>query len=361
MSLTIIRPFAEIAFAEEIKMLIELDRQVKPPNWQMSPWAVMNYIMGTTLANGTKITPKYFGDKKLVEIAIATLLSDRALLLTGIPGTAKTWLAEHLTAAISGSSDLLIQGTTGINEDALRYGWNYASLIKQGPTQEGLIPSPVMKAMESGKIVRIEELSRIPTEIQDALITILSEKTLPVSELNLQVQAVQGFNLIATSNDQDMGVYEMSSALKRRFNIIVLPLPATLEEEVNIVQYRIQQIAKTIDISLADIKEKQMEQLVTLFRELRSGKTIDGKQKIKSTQAHLSPAEAISIIHQGRIHSYYFDQNNVTAEHLVPGILNTLRQYDDAELSTLNEYNETILKKRAGWKEWYDVIKKNLD
>jgi len=159
------------------------------------------------------------------------LATDRALLLVGLPGTAKTWVSEHLAAAISGDSTLLVQGTAGLPEEALRYGWNYARLLAEGPSEAALTPSPVMLAMQTGKIARIEELTRIPSDVQDALITLLSEKTLPIPELNNEVQALPGFNVIATANDRDRGVNELSSALRRRFNTIVMPMPATLEEE----------------------------------------------------------------------------------------------------------------------------------
>src|SRR5204863_10158398 len=186
-------------------------------------------------ADGTPIAPKYVGRRRLVELAVATLATDRALLLLGVPGTAKTWMSEHLAAAISGDSTLIVQGTAGTPEEALRYGWNYARLLAEGPTRAALVPGPVMRAMESGRLARVEELTRIPSDVQDALITILSEKTLPIPELDGEVQAVRGFNVIATANSHDRGVNELSSALKRRFNTVVLPVPATVDEEVTIV------------------------------------------------------------------------------------------------------------------------------
>src|ERR687893_1819678 len=94
-------------------------------------------------ADETEITPKYVGQRRLIELAVATLATDRALLLLGVPGTAKTWVSEHLAAAVSGDSTLLVQGTAGTGEEALRYGWNYARLIAEGPTPDALVPSPV--------------------------------------------------------------------------------------------------------------------------------------------------------------------------------------------------------------------------
>ncbi len=353
-----IRQSAEVMYQSELDALRKNEQHPIPTNWKLSPWSVVQYIIGGTLKDGTKISPKYVGKKSLIEICIATLLSERALLLTGVPGTAKTWLSEHLSAAISGNSTLFVQGTSGTHEDAMKYGWNYASLIAQGPTKEGLIPSAILLAMRSGQIARIEELSRIPTETQDALISILSEKNIMIQELELIEEAQKGFNIIATANDLDRGLYEMSSALKRRFNIVNMPLPDTLEEEMKIVNTRVNQLGRQIDIPLSEIKQKQLSNLLILFRELREGKSDDNKVKIRSTKSVLSPAIAISILHESRIHAHYFDNNELKDTSIIQGLVNTLKQESPDELNILQEYNEGVLKKRIEFKDWYSIIKK---
>ena len=214
-AVTVIRPHAEHAFASELEALRRNDERSRPPKWLLSPYAVATYLLGGTLPDGTVITPKYIGPRRIIEIAIASLATDRALLLLGVPGTAKTWVSEHLAAAISGDSTRIVQGTSGTAEEAIRYGWNYARLLADGPSIAALVPSPIMRAMQLGTIARIEELTRIPSDVQDALITILSEKSLPIPELDSEVQATKGFNVIATANDRDKGVNDLSSALRR--------------------------------------------------------------------------------------------------------------------------------------------------
>jgi hypothetical protein len=189
----VLRQHAEEQFAQELEELIKADTRQRPPNWKLSPWAVATYLMGGNLDNGFEISPKYIGNRRLMEIAIATLTTDRALLLYGVPGTAKSWVSEHLAAAIAGDSTLLIQGTAGTSEEAIRYGWNYAKLLAEGPSRGAIVPSPLMNGMGDGKIVRVEELTRIPADVQDTLITVLSEKTLPIPELGEEVQANKGF------------------------------------------------------------------------------------------------------------------------------------------------------------------------
>src|SRR5689334_15828789 len=245
---SVLRQHAEQQYAQELEELAKVDRRQRPPNWKLSPWAVRTYLMGGKLENGFEITPKYIGNARLMEIAVATLATDRALLLYGIPGTAKSWVSEHLAAAVAGDSTLLIQGTAGTDEAAIRYGWNYARLLTEGPSIAALVVSPMMRAMQTGKLARIEELTRMPNEVQDTLITVLSEKTLPVPELNTEVQAHKGFNVIATANNRDKGVNELSSALMRRFNIVILPVPDNLEEEVQIVDSRAASLGRALEL-----------------------------------------------------------------------------------------------------------------
>src|SRR5215217_6679809 len=185
---TLLREHAEQLFAEELQEISKQETGKRPTNWKLTPQAVVTYLIGGKLKNGFEVSPKYIGSKRLMEIAVATLTTDRALLLYGLPGTAKSWVSEHITAAISGNSNLVIQGTAGTSEESVRYGWNYAQLLAAGPTPDAIVETPVMRAMKEGKIVRIEELTRIGSDVQDTLITILSEKMLPVPELNTQVQ-----------------------------------------------------------------------------------------------------------------------------------------------------------------------------
>lgn len=358
--LDIIRPHAEATYAEELTVLAETDKNQRPPNWKLSPWAVVTYLLGGKLENGFVIEPKYFGNRRLMEIAVATLVTDRALLLVGVPGTAKTWVSEHLSAAISGDSALLVQGTAGMGEDTIRYGWNYARLLAEGPSFNALVPSPVMTAMQDGKIARVEELTRIPSDVQDALITILSEKTLPVPELNTEVQAVQGFNIIATANDRDKGVNELSSALRRRFNTVVMPLPATLEEEVEIVKSRVAKIGKSLQLPPEAAPLLEIQRLVTMFRELRNGKTEDGSTKLKSPTSTLSAAEAISVINNGQALATHFGKGIIQAEDVAAGLTGAVIKDSVQDKIILQEYLETVVKKREGWGDLYKACKELL-
>ncbi len=353
----ILRPHPEEAYAKELEALAAQDEYPKPTNWNLSPWAVVKYLMGGTLEDGTEIEPKYFGKQRIIEVAVSTLVTDRALLLVGIPGTAKTWVSEHLSAAISGTSKLLVQGTAGLAEDALRYGWNYARLLAEGPTDKALVPSPIMHAMQHGQVARVEELTRIPSDVQDTLITILSEKTLPIPELNTEVQAQRGFNIIATANDRDKGVNDLSSALRRRFNTVMMPLPATLEEEVNIVKTRVEKIGQSLELPGEAAPLREIQRLVTIFRELRSGKTEDGKMKIKSPSSTLSTAEAISVVNSGQALAVHFGDGAIKASDIAASLTGAIVKNQSQDAPIWQEYLETVIKKRDDWKDLYRAVK----
>jgi MoxR-like ATPase len=349
----VLRPHAEQEHAAELAALAAADDRQRPPAWKLSPWAVVTYVLGGVLDDGTVITPKYVGARRLVEVAVATLATDRALLLLGAPGTAKTWLSEHLAAAISGDSTLLVQGTAGTSEEAVRYGWNYARLIAEGPSADALVPSPVMTAMRDGKVVRTEELTRMPAEVQDALITVLSEKTLPVPELGIEVPAVPGFSLIATANDRDRGINEMSSALKRRFNTVVLPLPATQDAEVEIVSRRVAELGRALQLPAEPPALAEVRRVVQVFRELRSGVTSDGRTTLKTPTGTLSTAEAISVLTNGMTLAAHFGDGKVNADDVAAGLVGAVVKNPAQDGVAWNEYLEAVVKERQDWRDLY--------
>ncbi|MFK0292994.1 AAA family ATPase [Streptomyces sp. NPDC090442] len=349
----VLRPHAKVAFAEELSALAAVDDRPRPERWRLSPWAVATYLLGGTLADGRVITPKYVGPRRIIEVAVATLATDRALLLLGVPGTAKTWVSEHLAAAVSGDSTLLVQGTAGTPEEAVRYGWNYAHLLAHGPSRDALVPSPVMRAMTQGMTARVEELTRIPADVQDTLITILSEKTLPIPELGQEVQAVHGFNLIATANDRDRGVNDLSSALRRRFNTVVLPLPATADDEVDIVARRVEQIGRSLRLPPAPEGMDEIRRVVTVFRELREGVSADGRTKIKSPSGTLSTAEAISVVTNGLALAAHFGDGVLRPGDMAAGLLGAVVRDPAADRVVWQEYLETVVRERDGWKDFY--------
>lgn len=355
-----LRLSAEETYAGELAALAKGDKGQKPPGWVLSPRAVVTYLMGGIADDGSAISAKYVGDKRLIETAVSTLATDRALLLLGVPGTAKSWVSEHLTAAITGDSSLVIQCTAGTDENQIRYGWNYAQLLAHGPSRDALVATPLMRAMEGGKVCRFEELTRMGSDVQDTLITVLSEKMMPIPELNTSVYAARGFNIIATANNRDKGVNELSSALKRRFNVVVLPLPDSAREEVDIVVKRVGEMAQSLDLPAPKNVADEVARVVAIFRELRSGATEDGKVALKTPSGGLSTAETIAVMVGGISHAIFFNDGKLNADTLASNMIGAVVKDPVQDKIVLGEYLETVLKKRRGFESYYAALTDQL-
>ena len=346
---------AEQDYAAELEALAA-DDAPKPTGWALPPQAVVTYLLGGEAPDGSEISAKYVGDRRLIETAVATLATDRALLLLGIPGTAKSWVSEHLAAAITGDSTLVIQCTAGTDENQIRYGWNYAQLLANGPSRDALVATPLFRAMESGKLCRLEELTRMGSDVQDTLITVLSEKMLPIPELNSAVYAARGFNVIATANNRDKGVNELSSALKRRFNVVVLPLPDDMEKEIEIVSKRVSEMAQNLELPAPKNLVDEVRRVVAIFRELRGGETLDGKTAVKTPSSTLSTAEAIAVMVGGISQAAFFNNGALSADGLSPNLLGAIVKDPVQDKAVLEEYLETVLKKRQDYVDYYATL-----
>jgi MoxR-like ATPase len=205
----------------------------------------------------------------------------------------------------------------------------------------------------------VEELTRIPADVQDTLITILSEKTLPIPELNSEVQATRGFNVIATANNRDRGVNELSSALKRRFNTVILPTPETAEEETSIVQQRVESMGRALELPAEPPALGEIRRLVTVFRELRDGKTEDGRTKLKSPSGTLSTAEAISVVNSGLALAGHFGDGQLRSHDLAAGLVGAIVKDPVQDRVVWLEYLETVVKDRDGWKDLYRACRES--
>lgn len=343
---------AEILYRDQLTALAEHDAGRRPEGWRLSPAAVVTFIMGGA-AGDTEITPKYYGDRSLIEMAVATLLTDRALLLTGEPGTAKSRVSECLAAAVSGDSQKIVQGTSGTGEEQLRYGWNYSMLIARGYSMDALIESPVVRAMRTGTVVRVEELTRCPGDIQDSLISLLSERRMAVAELGVSVPAMRGFSLIATANTRDRGIFAMSSALQRRFNTVLLPAPPDVQTEIGIVQSRVRELSADFPVDVESPDAASVERVVQVFRELRQGETLDGMQKLRRHENGVSVAGEISALMSAMAMASSFRDGRLTARDLAAGMHSALAGGRESDAAAWSEYLENVMKKRGS--EWTSI------
>jgi len=350
------RPAAEMLYTDELVRLRAADAGApRPEGWRLTPRSVLAFVLGDP-ARG--ISPKFVGSRSLLERCVVALATSRGLMLIGEPGTAKSYLSELLAAAISGDSTLIIQGSAGTTEDAIKYSWNYALLLAEGPTEQALVPAPLYRGMRQGMIVRFEEITRCPLEIQDTLLSILSDRVMAIPEredAGRVLFAKVGFNIIATANTRDRGVNEMSAALKRRFNFETTPPIADLQQEMDLVQRETRRLLQRASVPVS-LSPDLIELLVTTFHELRAGKTADGKA-LEPLSTVMSTAEAVTVGYAAGLHAYYYDGGTVAPVHLLHSLLGSALKDAPEDRDRLRHYFNHVVKERKGaaWQDFYDA------
>lgn len=350
------RPSAEQLYADELERLAaDCAADPKPSGWRLSPRAVLAFILGDETLGSER---KFVGRRAFMERCVVSLATNRGLMLIGEPGTAKSYLSELLAAAIAGDSTLTIQGSAGTTEDNIRYSWNYALLVAEGPSERALVPAPLFNGMKEGKLVRFEEITRCPLEIQDVLLSVLSDRVMAIPELDApddMLFARAGFNVIATANTRDRGVNEMSAALKRRFNFETVAPIADIHQEMDLVQREADRQLARSGVPVA-LSPDLTEVLVTTFRELRLGKTVEGNG-LEPLSTVLSTAEAVGTAFAAAVHAYYYGDGVVRPLHLTHHLIGTVLKDDPEDLKKVRHYFEQVVKRRKGelWSEFYDA------
>jgi MoxR-like ATPase len=343
---------AEVTYREELDKLVAMDQGPVPPGWKMSPRAVEKFLVGDEKLG---IERKFVADRAMVTRIIISLCTNRGCLLVGEPGTAKSWLSELLCAAISGNSTLTLQGGAISQVSQLLYSWNDALLHSEGPTRRALVPTPLLRGMMEGRLVRFEEIARCPQALQDAMLSVLSDRVVVIPELGEDgvILAQEGFNLVATSNSVDEGVHQMSAALKRRMDFEEIRPIRLLVDEMDVVLREVRKANQRAGIEVA-LDEKVVEVLVTLFHELRNGQTLDGRSTDRLAGAALSTAEAVSVAHAASLNAWYYGGGTMTIEHLVHHIIGSALKDQPDDRRRLKHYFETAVASRKG-DHWQQV------
>jgi len=358
----VLRAPTEQVHADELARLADKDNAPRPAGWRLSPRAVRSFILGD---EKLRVRRKFYGDDALIDRCIVTLMSNRGLLLVGEPGTAKSMLSELLAAAISGQSVCTIQGTAGTTEDQIKYSWNYALLLAEGPSTRALVRGPMYEAMRQGVLCRFEEVTRVQPEIQDSLISLLSDKVLHVPELtgdDAMIFAARGFNVLATANIRDRGVHEMSSALKRRFNFETVRPITDRKLETQLVREQTQALLLQAQVEV-DLEPDVVDLLVTTFHDLRQGVTAEGIVVEKPT-AVMSSAEAVAVGYAACLDAHYFGNGHVAGDHIARQLIGTVLKDNPDDGKKLRHYFDVVVKQRAQrhpqWKRVLDA-RRELD
>ncbi|MDP9602532.1 UNVERIFIED_ORG: MoxR-like ATPase [Variovorax paradoxus] len=359
------RPPAEILYAAQLARLQAQDKDPRPPGWVLSLKAARSFILGDTALD---IAPKIVAPVASIERMLVTLATGRGLMLVGEPGTAKSMLSELLATAISGISTLTIQGGASITEDQIKYGWNYALLINEGPSPRAMVPAPLYLGMQQGQVVRFEEITRAPLEVQDCLLGMLSDRVMAVPELSGEhgmLYAREGFNIIATANTRDRGVNEMSAALKRRFDFeTVFPI-LDFDRELALVQESSARLLAQSGIPKT-VPAPVLELLVSTFRDLRgapakgdggNGGNSGSDAAMDRLTAVMSTAEAVNVAHAVGVRAWFLEQREGSPADLVDCIAGTVVKDNADDRAKLRRYFEQKAAKRSGthWRAYYEA------
>ncbi|MTH47953.1 ATP-binding protein [Intestinirhabdus alba] len=348
------RPPASVLYADELARLRQDESHPCPPGWRLSLPAARAFILGDE-ARG--VSPKVVISPAAVERMLVTLATGRGLMLVGEPGTAKSLLSELLATAICGDAGLTIQGGASITEDQIKYAWNYALLINQGPSAQALIPAPLYQGMRDGKIVRFEEITRTPLEVQDCLLGMLSDRVMAVPELTgeeSQLYARAGFNIIATANTRDRGVNEMSAALKRRFDFeTVFPI-MDFQQELELVARTSARLLEHSGIPHC-VPEPVLELLIHTFRDLRASG--DQKTSMDTLNATMSTAEAVNVAHAVGVRAWFLAGRAGEPADLVECIAGTIVKDNEDDRARLRRYfgQRVGVRKEAHWQAYYQA------
>ena len=152
----------------------------------------------------------------------------------------------------------------------------------------------------------------------------------------------------------------MSSALKRRFNFVTIPVVSDIEQEVALVERRSGELLADLGVPTV-IPRDLIHLLSTVFSELRRGQTVDGKAKVKSPSTVLSTAELISVVADGALIGSFFGaggaagQGQPTIQDCFGALVGTVAKENQADLAILQEYLETVAKPRTErpWRDLY--------
>ena len=113
-------------------------------------------------------------------------------------------------------------------------------------------------------------------------------------------------------------------------------------------------------LAVADASD-EIRRVVTVFRELRSGVTTDGRTALKVPSGSLSTAEAISVVTGGWALAAHFGDGVLRAADVAGGITGAVIKDPVADRVAWTEYLETVVRQRSEWRDFYRACREVVE
>ena len=140
--------------------------------------------------------------------------------------------------------------------------------------------------------------------------------------------------------------------------MVILPTPGSIETEVEIVRKRVREQVSALDLKAALPAEEALIKVVSVFRELRQGATLDKKEKVKSPSSVLSTAEAISLLTGSVALAASFGSGKISDDDIAAGLQGAVVKDEEKDRMVWKEYLDNVMKKRgAEWRGLYNACR----